>query len=58
MNDFGVKVFVKNTGEFGYIVRRLNSQTYEIWLESKKELILDINEFVEIGKESNSQKTP
>ena len=50
MNDYGIKVLVIKTNEYGYITRRLNAQAYEIWLESGVEVVLDKDEFVELKK--------
>lgn len=51
MKNYGVKVFIKESSEYGFIVRRLNCQNYEIILENDKVVNLSPNEFIEIEKE-------
>ena len=49
--NFGVKVKLEN-GSFGYIVRRLNAESYEIVLTDTDELvILSPKEFQELPNE-------
>jgi hypothetical protein len=55
----GVKVLIKtkdekghNITEYGYIVRRLNAQVYEVWGESSQSIfLLSPEEFTELPKE-------
>ena len=55
--DTGVKVLINtkddngnNIAEYGYITRRLNSQLYEIWVESSQSTyLLSPQEFTEIN---------
>lgn len=58
MKDFGVKVLIKETEEYGYITRRLDSQNYEIWTESEKELTLGPSEFIEIKSGAEMNQPP
>lgn len=51
MENFGVRVFVEKEKEHGYIVRRLDAHSYQVWLDSGFEVIISPNEFVEIEKE-------
>jgi hypothetical protein len=47
----GVKVIL-NDGREGYIVRRLDAHSYEIWIEGEDyDLILSPEEFKEKGKD-------
>jgi hypothetical protein len=55
MNDFGVRVLIKETNELGYITRRLDAHSYEIWLDSGRELVLDPEEFIELKKEQKNE---
>lgn len=50
---YGIRVLIKKTNEYGYIIRRIDSQRYEIWLDSEKEISISPEEFVEIKKEKN-----
>lgn len=55
MKDFGVRVFVKKHKEHGYIIRRLDSQNYQILLDSQLEIFIGPDEFVEIKKENEDE---
>jgi len=45
----GVKIKVKDGEEYGYILRRLNADSYEVWLESADStVVLSPKEFVEV----------
>jgi translation initiation factor IF-1 len=41
-------VIIKNTDEKGCIIRRINAQLYEIWLDNGDVVVLSPNEFNEI----------
>lgn len=44
---FGVQVVLKD-GREGHIIRRLDAQSYEVWIEKEKnDIILSPDEFVE-----------
>jgi hypothetical protein len=46
----GVKVKVKDGGGDGYILRRLNIDSYEVWLEGEDRMaVLSPEEFVEVN---------
>jgi hypothetical protein len=46
----GVKVKVKDGGGDGYILRRLNIDSYEVWLETDDRMaVLSPEEFVEVN---------
>lgn len=48
----GVKVKVKDGGGDGYILRRLNIDSYEVWLERGGQIaVLSPEEFVEVNDE-------
>lgn len=48
MNDIGIKIIIHEDG-YGYIMRRLNSETYEVWSENLQiPLILHKEEFREV----------
>jgi hypothetical protein len=49
MSVSGVRVILEN-GSSGVIVRRLNAESYEIWLESDEIVILSPKEFKEVEK--------
>jgi hypothetical protein len=52
LKNFGVKVLIKDTNQNGFIIRRLNANSYEIQIEESDEiLILDPKEFIELEKE-------
>lgn len=56
MKNYGIKVLIDTKDEnshkicdYGYILKRLNSNTYEVWAESLQSLlILHPDEFAEI----------
>ncbi len=49
MKNIGVKIKVKEGGDYGYILRRLNADSYEVWLEEKALLmVISPKEFVEV----------
>jgi translation initiation factor IF-1 len=41
-------VIINETGERGCIIRRMNAQSYEIWLDSGDVVVLSPNDFKEI----------
>jgi len=46
----GVRVVVNDSQSTGYILRRLNSEAYEIWLDDEYTVkVLSPNEFTEVG---------
>ena len=46
----GVRVVVNDSQASGYILRRLNSEAYEIWLDNEYTVkVLSPNEFTEVG---------
>lgn len=48
----GIKVLINNS-DFGYILRRLDSYSYEIWNDTKQKVdILNKSEFKEIQPKS------
>ena len=49
MSVSGVKVVLED-GSSGVIVRRLNAESYEIWLESDETVVLSPKEFKEVEK--------
>lgn len=50
MMDYGVRVVLKD-GREGYIVRRLDAQSYEIWIEEEDaDVVLSPDEFTERPK--------
>ena len=59
----GVKVLIETKNhnnqtinDFGYILRRLNAQAYEIWAEGTETvLVLHPDEFKEIEEDGNIQ---
>lgn len=55
MKNFGVRVFVEKNNEYGYIIRRLDAQNYQILLDSELEVFIGPNEFVEIEKEKENE---
>lgn len=50
---FGIKVLVKESNQYGFIVRRFNSQAYEIELDDNKVVVLDPKEFIEIERDKD-----
>lgn len=50
--SYGIKVKIKDSEQYGFIVRRLNAQAYEIGLENSDEVvILSPEEFIEVGQD-------
>lgn len=49
MEDSGVKI-ITASGSEGVILRRLNSESYEIWLNNDEVVILSPKEFEEVKK--------
>jgi hypothetical protein len=52
LKNTGVKIKVNDGGDHGYLLRRLNADAYEVWLEQKGILVvLSPKEFVEVENE-------